>query len=138
MCCTYFYVNSKKEIRRESMGRSARICVVIFICVLMTGLCRIAVDPSDFTGKWYSATDQSAYLFQEGLIYCSQYSVALSGTETISGAYSFGADSIFLFAEGIPGLEEERELFLVTRGAESCLCENRDGTGTSFFIRYNE
>ena len=114
------------------------LCVVIFICILTVGLCRTAVDPGEFTGKWYSAADQSVYLFQEGLIYCGRHAVAISETETLSGAYSFGKDSIFLFATGIPGLEKERELYLVNRGEESSLCENRDGSGKVYFIRYKE
>ena len=120
------------------MRRLTIISIVILICILMAGLCRTAVNPGDFTGKWYSPADQSVYLFQEGLIFCSRHSVPLSETQTISGAYSFGADSIFLFAEGIPGLEKERELYLITRGEERCLCESKDGVGMIYFSRYNE
>ena len=120
------------------MRRLAIILIVSVICILLTGLFQPALNPRDFTGKWYSSADQSVYLFQEGLIFCSRHSVALSETEFLSGAYSFGKDSVFLFAEGIAGLEQERQLYLVKRGEESCLCENRDGSGQIYFIRYNK
>ena len=120
------------------MRRLVIFCIVILLCLSAAALFRTAVDPLDFTGQWYSASDQSAFFFQEGLIYRSRNSAGLSGTETISGAYTFGKDSIFLFAAGIDGLEEERQLYLVNRGAESSLCENRDGSGKVFFIRYKE
>lgn len=119
------------------MRRLVIFCIVILLC-LSAALFRTAVDPLDFTGQWYSASDQSVFFFQEGLIYRSRNFAGLSDTETISGAYTFVKDSIFLFAAGIDGLEEERQLYLVNRGAESSLCENRDGTGEVFFIRYKE
>ena len=120
------------------MRRSFLICIVILIVLVSAGLSLTATDPDDFIGQWYSAADQSVYQFREGLIFCAKHTVPLSDAEVISGAYSFGKDSIFLFATGIPGLETERELFLIARGEECFLCENPDGTGTVYFIRYQE
>ena len=119
------------------MRRLYLISSVLLACLAL-GLCLTAVDPEDFTGQWYSAADQSVYLFRDGLVFCSRHAVPLSDTETISGAYTFGKDRIYLFASGIPGLEKERELYLVISGEEHCLCENPDGTGTVYFIRYQE
>ena len=101
-------------------------------------LCRTAVDPADFTGRWYASADQSVYLFQEGIVYCAKHPVMLSEEDAISGAYAFGRDSICLFARGVPGLERERVLYLVRREDSSFLCENRDGTGPVYFIRYDQ
>lgn len=108
----------------------------ILLCILVTGLTRTALDPADYTGVWYSPEDQSAYLFQEGLIFCEKHPVAVSDSDFISGSYTFCGDSVFLFAEGISGLEQEMELYLVHKGESSVLCENQDGTGKVYFIRY--
>ena len=120
------------------MKRFVVICITILFCLTAVGLSRSAADPDDFTGQWYSAADQSVYLFREGLIFCSRHRVPLSDKDAISGAYTFGKDRIFLFATGIPGLETERELYLITEGEECFLGENPDGTGTVYFIRYQE
>lgn len=120
------------------MKRLAASCVIIFLCFLIAGLSQTAIDSEDFTGQWYSSTDQNVYLFQEGIIYCSKHAVILSDTISISGAYSFSRNSIFMFTKGIAGLETEKELYLVRRGDESFLCENEDGTGAVYFIRYSK
>lgn len=120
------------------MRRSAIICIVILICVLIVGLSQTAVDPEDFTGEWYSAEDQSLYFFQEGLIYSSKHPIGLSAKEPISGAYSYCKNTIFLFAVGMDGLEKERELYLIQHNDSSYLCENEDGSGKTYFIRYNK
>ena len=120
------------------MKKAATACVLFIIILIIAGLSQTALDPRDFAGQWYSSKDQSVYLFQEGIIYCSKYTVPLSETEYISGAYSCCRDSVFLFAEGIAGLEAEKELFLVHSGEGSLLCERRDGTGPVYFIRYHD
>ena len=56
------------------------------------------------------------------------------GIEAIKGA---GNKSVFLFASGIDGLEQSRELYLVENDTESFLCENKDGSGQIFFVRDN-
>lgn len=119
------------------MKREAVFGIVIFLLIIMAGLCQTAIDPEDFTGKWYSSDDQSVYLFQEGLIYCQKNAVALSDTVSISGAYSFSRNSVLLFAEGVEGLEKEKELYLVSSGDGCFLCDNKDGSGRIYFIRYN-
>lgn len=110
---------------------------IILLLISFFFLSQPAIDPERFSGEWYSGQEQSIYHFREGLIYCRKYEVPLSDTEAISGAYTFSGKSIFLFAEGIQGLETAREVFLVENGDECLLCENADGTGMIFFIRDN-
>lgn len=120
------------------MRRAAALGVIFIILVLLAGLCRTAVDPEDFTGTWYSSKDQSQYLFREGILYCTQNPIPLSDTGYISGAYTFVRGSVFLFARGIPGLEQEKQLYLFRKDRGSFLCENPDGTGNIYFIRYEQ
>ena len=112
------------------------LCLVLLIIAL--GLNQTILDPLDYTGQWYSAKDQSLYLFENGLIHCRRHSIPVSGSDTISGAYSFSRHSILLFARGVEGLETEKELYLVQKGDSSLLCENQDGTGEIYFIRYEQ
>ena len=116
--------------------RGALFCILILALSLIAVLCRAAVDPEDFTGQWYASADQSVYLFHEGIVYCAKYPVMLSEEAAISGAYVFSRDTICLFARGVPGLERERVLYLVHGEESSFLCENRNGTGPVYFIRY--
>ena len=95
------------------MRRLAVFCIVIILLFILVGFSQTAIDPEDFSGEWYSSDKQNVYIFQEGLIYCSQYPIALSDSAFISGAYFHCDDSIILFAAGIPGLETEKELYLV-------------------------
>lgn len=117
------------------MKRAAAFCLILSVFIIFAGLCRTAVNPDDFIGEWYSAADQSVYLFQNGLLYCPQNPVMLSGDNYISGAYTFSKGSVFLFAEGVPGLEQEKELYLIRQDEGSFLCENKDGSGMVYFIR---
>lgn len=112
--------------------------IMIVLLAVIVGFSRTAFDPDAFTGKWYSAADQSVYLFQEGLIYNSKHSVPVSDKDALSGAYTCCKDSVYLFAKGIAGLETEKELFLVERNDGSFLCEREDGSGEIYFIRYKE
>lgn len=108
---------------------------IVTLLILIIGLNQTVMAPESYSGQWYSADDQSIYSFHEGLIYCSKYTVALSDTDSISGAYSYCKDSIVLFAQGIDGLETEKEIYLVQNKDGSFLCENPDGTGKTYFIR---
>lgn len=106
------------------------------LLMIIIGLNQPVIDPQDYTGQWYSAKNQSVYLFQNGLIYCSKHSIALTDTDSISGAYSYGKKSILLFADGIDGLKTEKEIYLVNNNDGSFLCEHKDGSGEIYFIRY--
>ena len=107
--------------------------VLVISCILS----RTAMDPEDFSGEWYSSQEQCIYLFREGLIYCRRYPVNVSQSEFISGAYTFSGKSLYLFAEGVEGLETPVELYLFETSEESLLCEKEDGTGRIYFIRDN-
>ena len=109
--------------------------ILIVVLLILAGLGQTALDPEAFTGEWYSAEDQSVYLFQDGLIQCSRHFVVQAEEGFLSGAYCFSRDSILLFAEGIPGLESEKELYLISGGDGSFLCDRKDGSGKIFFIR---
>lgn len=117
------------------MRRVAVSSFIILVCVIVAGLCQSAIDPDNFAGEWYSAMDQSVYLFQDGLLYCTKHPVPLSDNTYISGAYTYSKNTIFLFAAGIEGLEKERELHLIHNDDGSFLCESEDGTGQIYFIR---
>jgi hypothetical protein len=114
-------------------GIAVAVVLLVIFCVLNC----TAIDPEDFTGDWYSSREQCIYHFQNGLIYCQKYPIFMSDGESVSGAYVFSGKSIFLFAEGIEGLEAEREVYLVETADESLLCEREDGTGKIYFIRAN-
>ena len=108
------------------------------LLLIVCALSQPAMDPEDFSGQWYSSREQCIYLFRGGIIYCRKYPILLSEEASISGAYTFSGESVYLFAEGIEGLESPRELFLVEHKEESLLCENKDGSGQIFFVRDNK
>ena len=114
-------------------GISAAIALLAIFCLLG----RTAVDPEDFTGQWYSSREQCIFLFRDGLIYCEKYPISESDPSFLSGAYVFSGKSVFLFANGIEGLEKEREVYLIETPEESLLCEKKDGTGQIYFVRDN-
>jgi len=120
------------------MRRLAAFCIVIILLIILVGFSQTAIDPEDFSGEWYSSDNQNVYLFREGLIYCPKFPIALTDSIFISGAYSHCDDSIVLFAAGIPGLETEKELYLIEKEDASFLYENKDGSGTIYFIRYHD
>ena len=108
--------------------------VLLIITLLLS---QTAMDPEDFTGQWYSSREQCVYLFRDGLIYCEKYPLTVLEDAAVSGAYTFSGKSVYLFAAGIEGLEESRELYLVETKEESMLCEHKDGTGEIYFVRDN-
>lgn len=119
------------------MKRLTIICITVFLLCMIIGLSQTAINPGSFCGEWYSSDDQRLHMFREGLIFSTNHGVIASDVGELSGAYTFNKDSIFLFANGIEGLETEKKLYLVTHGDSSFLCENIDGSGKIYFIRYN-
>ena len=120
------------------MKRLAVFGIVILLLAIVAGFSQTAINPEDFSGYWYSCHDQSAYLFQEGLIYCPKERQSLPDTESICGAYAYCSDAIFLFCTGVEGMEIEKELYLIHSGDGSFLCENKNGSGKLYFARYHE
>lgn len=120
------------------MKRWAILGIAVVVVIIFAGLSQTAISPRDFSGQWYSWEDQNLYVFQDGLIYCTKHPIPISGTESISGAYTYCRNSVVLFAAGIPGLEREKELYLVQNGDVSCLSDHREGKGTVYFVRYHQ
>lgn len=120
------------------MKRWLLLGIAVITVAVMAFLGQPAIDPENFTGEWYSADGQHIYLFHNGIIQCRQHYAELSDGSTFSGAYSFSGKSVALFAMGIDGLENVKELYLIENKEESLLCENADGTGTIYFVRLNE
>lgn len=120
------------------MKRLTGICLVLLYIGILMGLLKPAMDPTDFSGIWFSSENQSAYLFQEGLIIPSKQNTTLSDTDSICGAYVFCRDSVVLFVQDMEGLKTERELYLNQDGEVSFLSENSDGSGRIFFVRYKK
>ena len=88
-------------------------CAVIAVGYFLT-LAGVVRDPEDFTGTWYYAEDRSAYLFHNGVIISDKHHIAAGEEDIFSGAYSFGKDQIFLFFIGTNGVEQARELNLIS------------------------
>jgi len=120
------------------MRRLVVVFIILIIIIIVAGLGSTAVDPNHFTGQWYYSGDQSIYLFQEGLIFSSTNAELLSHVDSFKGAYTYCKDAVFLFVEDIDGLETEKLLYLLHSGDCSFLCENKDGSGVVYFIRYNK
>ena len=120
------------------MKRTAVFCIIITLIILGVGLSRTAINPEAISGEWYAADDQSIFLFENGLIYSPKNVLIFSDTGAVSGAYAYCRDSVFLFTEGIDGLEKEKQLYLVQQGVSNFLCENKDGTGKIYFIRHRK
>ena len=120
------------------MRRLVVLLIALLLLIIITGLSRTALDPEVFRGEWYSADDQTLYYFQDGLIYSSKFADEITDASSISGAYTYSRDTIFLFAEGVSGLETEQEIYLVQNHDGRFLCESKDGTGMIYFIQCNE
>ena len=105
--------------------------VGIGILLLLLGLFSTAWNPGNFTGNWYSAPDGTLYRFQEGLISREETGIP----EGVCGAYCFDRNSVAVFADGVPGLEEPAQLYLVRKNGGDRLCETKDGSGKTFFCR---
>ena len=120
------------------MRRLVVLLIVVLLLIIITGFSRTALDPEVFRGEWYSADDQKLYYFQDGLIFSSQFTDNDTDAVSISGAYMYSRDTVFLFAEGVPGLETEQEIYLVQNHDGRLLCENKDGTGRIYFIQSKE
>ena len=117
------------------MKRIAIFCIIIISIISIIGLSQTAINPESFSGEWYASGDQRVFLFQNGLIYSPKNAVISSDAGAVSGAYTYCSDSVFLFTEGVQGLETEKQLYLVHQDVSSFLCDNKDGTGKIYFIR---
>lgn len=85
---------------------------------------------SDYSGLWYSAGGQQAYVFRDGLI---SKEGELEDGEAFLGAYCPADQKLLLFVLDIDGLEQERELYLIRQNGREALWDREDGI--VFFYR---
>ena len=109
------------------------ICAGVLILACIIGFTRTAIEPSDFTGKWYYAEDMSAYLFHNGVIISEAHHIDMDEDEIFSGAYSFARNKIYLFLAEDNRVGELLELSLNHSSIGDTLCDSK--TGTVIFYR---
>lgn len=116
-----------------------RRCLILVLCLCVFFLVFLlffpAQTPNSVTGTWYATFDESQFDFSGGLIFSDQHYLELSDGQRFSGAYCCGKNRIFLFAVEIPGLESEKELYLVKTPQGDHLCEDPQGKGQTYFHR---
>ena len=109
------------------------ICAGVLILAWIIGLTQTAIDPSDFTGKWYYAEDMSVYLFHNGVIISEAHHMDMDEDEIFSGAYSFAKNKIYLFFAAENRVGDPIELLLIHSSSGDRLCDSQ--TGTVIFYR---
>lgn len=121
------------------MKRRLMISVVLtaLICTYIV-LNSSALDPSDYTGAWYGAEDRQLYIFEDGLIECTEHYITLQGSDPFSGAYSFAKNKTAVFIIKADGVGEVVELHLIRSIHGDYLCETEDGSGKVWFYREAE
>ena len=87
------------------MRRSVVLLIAVFLLIIIAGLSQTVLDPEDICGEWYSNDNQDVYVFQDGLIYCPGSEGLITDPVSITGAYTYSADSVFLFTVSVSGLE---------------------------------
>ena len=87
----------------------------------------------DYSGLWYSAGEQQAYVFQDGLISMEGEPHGAEDGESFRGAYCPADQKLLLFVLDIDGLEQERELYLIKQNGKEALWDREDGI--VFFYR---
>lgn len=110
------------------------ILLVILTCLFLL-LNRRITDAGDYSGAWYRSSDGVRYDFENGIIRCETYGIALSDDAVFSGAYSYGKNSVLVFFAEEDGVGEVLELQLVHQRNGDILCENRDGHRVILFCR---
>lgn len=103
----------------------------VIMLIFLIGLSVPVIEPEDFTGIWYSSQDAAMYTFENGLI----FSWDPSKERQQCGAYSFCADSVFLFVLDVEGLETEQELMLIRDKSGDRLVGGKNGNGITYFQR---
>ena len=114
---------------------SVILIALICVCVVLNSS---ALDPSDFTGVWYGAEDGYLYIFEDGLIACTEHYIELQGSDPFSGAYSIAKNKTAVFIIDDDGVGEIVELYLIRSIRGDYLCEAEDGTGKIWFYRNAE
>lgn len=110
----------------------AVVTVLIYVCIALNAK---ILNPEDFTGAWYRAGDGMLYIFEDGLIECTDQEVIILGDGIFSGAYSLAKDKAAIFVVDESGVGEVVELHLIHRRDGDVLCEKKDGTDIVWFYR---
>lgn len=110
----------------------AVVSALVCICVALNAK---ILDPKDFTGAWYRAGDGMLYIFEDGIIECSDKEIIVLDNAVFSGAYCFAKDKAAIFVADDNGAGEVIELYLVHGLDGDILCENRDGEEVVWFCR---
>lgn len=121
------------------MKRKGIIGAVIaaLICVCIALNCKF-VDPADYTGTWYRASDGVLYIFEDGIIECADQEIIVLDNAVFSGAYSFAKNKAAIFVVDDHGVGEVVELHLVRKATGDMLCERTDGNEIIWFCRNQE
>ena len=110
----------------------AVVTALIYICVVLNTK---IIDPADFTGTWYRSTNGLCYIFENGIIQCSDEKIIHLNGDVFSGAYTFMKDKAAIFVVDDHGVGEVVELVLVQRADGDILCEQADGVLVPWFSR---
>ena len=118
------------------MKRKVIIGVVIsaLLCVCIALNSKI-LEPADFTGAWYHAGDGALYIFEDGLITCTDHEEILLGDAVFSGAYSFAKEKAAIFVVDDNGVGDVVELYLMHHPEGYILCERIDERDIIWFCR---
>ena len=116
--------------RKVALGAvlSALICVCIALNVKI-------IDPEDYAGAWYRASDRVLYIFEDGIIECADKEIIVLDDAVFGGAYSFAKDKAVIFVVDDQGVGEVVELQLVRKSNGDMLCEHKDDVEIVWFYR---
>ena len=113
----------------------AVIAALICACIALNSK---IVDPADYTGVWYRAGDGVPYIFEDGIIECTDEEIIVLDNTVFSGAYSFAKNKASIFIVDHHGVGEVVELHLVHKSGGDMLCERKDGNDDIWFCRNRE
>lgn len=112
------------------MAIATGIVLVIALCLLLP-----VSRNKDFEGEWYAAGEEEPYVFQDGIIECQTHFYMKNQGDFISGAYTYAANKVELFACGLDSLEDVQELYLIRSHGSEILNDAPDGSGRTYFYR---
>lgn len=96
------------------------------------------MDPADFVGTWYRASDGARCQFENGIVQCPGQETMVLDDAVFSGAYSFAKDKIAIFVVDDHGVGEVTALNLIRRADGDMLCERSGGKNIVWFCRNPE
>ena len=112
------------------MAIATGIVLVIALCLLLP-----VSRNKDFEGEWYAAGEEEPYIFQNGIIECQTHFYMKNQGDFVSGAYTYAANKVELFACGLDALPDVQELYLIRSHCSEILNDAPDGSGRTYFYR---